>query len=283
MTLQCLIAAVEKEREAVVRFFLDRLQRIIDNGGGSSGGEGERATHSKEESGDDVKEEEVFRAKLWALELACERGNARIVDDIIASGGIHLGFALGNGDDKDNDDDDDATAKSGAERGGHHYHDAVARRFRGLFRACEKGSLKIVTALLNRGLPVNMREMPAVGDTGADADDADVSKSNNGGGDDDRWTALHYAAKRGDLALVQKLVGRGADPSLRARFDGGRATPLDVAVAMDRDEGVVAYLRNITPRSSLLQRPEVVLTAAGGFLVVAVAYLLSCLGAFIFS
>ncbi len=122
MTLQCLIAAVEKEREAVVRFFLDRLQRTIDNGAGS-GGEGERATQNEEEESGDDEEEEVFRAKLWALELACERGNARIVDDIIASGGIHLGFALGNGngDDNDNDDDDD---DDGADTGDDNQHKA---------------------------------------------------------------------------------------------------------------------------------------------------------------
>jgi hypothetical protein len=154
-----------------------------------------------------------------------------------------------------------------------HYHDAVVRRFRGLFRACEKGSLKTVTALLNCGLPVNMRELPAAAAAGDDrGDDAG-----------EWWTALHYAAKRGDLALVQKLVGRGANPSLTARFNGRRATPLDVAVAMGRDEGVVAYLRNITPRSSFLHRPEVLLTAAGGFFVVAVAYLLSQLGTLFFS
>jgi chemotaxis methyl-accepting protein methylase len=57
--------------------------------------------------------------------------------------------------------------------------------------------------------------------------------------DDHGWTALHRAAGSGDLAAVQQLVARGADPFRRG---GDQRTPYLVALAAGHRE-VVGYLR----------------------------------------
>jgi ankyrin repeat protein len=60
---------------------------------------------------------------------------------------------------------------------------------------------------------------------------ADVSQARGGDGPRSGWTALHYAANLGMTALIQPLLERGADPSLR---DVEGRTPLDVATAASR-------------------------------------------------
>jgi RNA polymerase sigma factor (sigma-70 family) len=60
---------------------------------------------------------------------------------------------------------------------------------------------------------------------------ADVNLARGGDGPRSGWTALHYAAGLGMTALIQPLLDRGADPSLR---DVEGRTPLDVATAASR-------------------------------------------------
>ncbi len=55
------------------------------------------------------------------------------------------------------------------------------------------------------------------------------------------WSALHCAAWQGHLAIVKRLLERGADPTLRD-ISWGTRTALDLALENDESE-VVALLR----------------------------------------
>ena len=74
--------------------------------------------------------------------------------------------------------------------------------------------------------------------------------------DEQGWTALNFAAGRGDLNMVKLLVERGADP-----FQVGRdnRTPYMIALAAGRVD-VVKYLREvedrIDPEKAKTFRPE---------------------------
>jgi ankyrin repeat protein len=58
------------------------------------------------------------------------------------------------------------------------------------------------------------------------------------------WTPLHYAAAAGDLAGIELLLARGADPNARAGIDGC-ATPLEEAQILGR-AAAVQVLRPLT-------------------------------------
>lgn len=249
----CLIAAAEKDSEAIVRFLLEQLHRL------ESSNEVPEAIPEKDKF--------IFCTKLWALEIGCSRANLKIVRDIIASGGLHLSFDLPA--DRDEEEDTGEWTQGREEP----FHEAQVKRFHGLFRACEKDAIAIVTTLLDCGLPVNMRELPA--SSAVDEDQRERVQNGEALHQKEAWNALHYAAKRGNLTLIQKLIARGADPSLTALFNGRPATPLDVAEATGRDAAVVRYLLKITPRRALAERPEFVLAASGAFLLTAVCFLLS--------
>lgn len=54
------------------------------------------------------------------------------------------------------------------------------------------------------------------------------------------WTAIHSAAMHGDLALLEKLLARGADPMVKN--DDGK-TPLDLATEKEQ-EAIIQKLKN---------------------------------------
>jgi ankyrin repeat protein len=55
--------------------------------------------------------------------------------------------------------------------------------------------------------------------------------------DERGWTALHQAASRGNLRMVEALITAGADPHRR---DAKGATPLDIALAARKTKIVAA-------------------------------------------
>jgi uncharacterized protein len=59
------------------------------------------------------------------------------------------------------------------------------------------------------------------------------------------WTPLHCAAASDDLAAIELLLARGADPTARTRIDD-YATPLEEAEILGRTEAV-HLLRKLAP------------------------------------
>lgn len=76
---------------------------------------------------------------------------------------------------------------------------------RGLWSAAQYGDLERAQQLLDRGFPVDKRDRAG-------------------------YTALHYAARNGHLALCTLLLDRGA--AINAVTCSGRATPLHRAAAV---------------------------------------------------
>ena len=115
--------------------------------------------------------------------------------------------------------------------------------------ACFFGQPEAARLLLSRGADVNtasrnpMKVAPihaAVAGKNAEVIDlilssgADVNAKQQQG-----WTAIHSAAMHGDLALLEKLLARGADPMVMN--DDGKS-PLDLAIEKGQT-GIVELLR----------------------------------------
>mmetsp|Transcript_27454 Transcript_27454/g.80129 ORF Transcript_27454/g.80129 Transcript_27454/m.80129 type:complete len:106 (+) Transcript_27454:33-350(+) len=58
------------------------------------------------------------------------------------------------------------------------------------------------------------------------------------------WTALHYASKRGDDAMIKLLLQYNAQPLVETTVSG--LTPLDIAASRDNTEAVSLMFQGLS-------------------------------------